>query len=99
MNVDNIANVQIYWKSREELGREIMPPIGLFYPISKFEDGVFEDNFPRSIVLDIYENLPNKNLSYARAWFLIRKDEKIPMNTKFKIFDGAKYIADVISTS
>lgn len=76
MNADNTVNVQIYWRSREEGGRKTIPPIGLFYPVSEFEDGVFQENFPRSIVLDIYEHLPNKNMSYARARFLIRKMTK-----------------------
>lgn len=98
MNADNTVNVQIYWRSREEGGRKTIPPIGLFYPVSEFEDGVFQENFPRSIVLDIYEHLPNKNMSYARARFLIRKNDKIPPDTKFKIFDGARCIADVMST-
>lgn len=98
MNADNTVNVQIYWRSREEDGRKTIPPIGLFYPVSEFEDGVFQENFPRSIVLDIYEHLPSKNMSYARARFLIRKNDKIPPGTKFKIFDGARCIADVMST-
>ena len=98
MNADNTVNVQIYWRSREEGGRKTIPPIGLFYPVSEFEDGVFQENFPRSIVLDIYEHLPNKNMSYARARFLIRKNDKIPPGTKFIIFDGARCIADVMST-
>ena len=98
MNADNTVNVQIYWRSREEGGRKTIPPIGLFYPVSEFEDGVFQENFPRSIVLDIYEHLPNKNMSYARARFLIRKNDKILPGTKFKIFDGARCIADVMST-
>ena len=98
MNADNTVNVQIYWRSREEDGRKTIPPIGLFYPVSEFEDGVFQENFPRSIVLDIYEHLPNKNMSYARARFLIIKNDKIPPGTKFKIFDGARCIADVVST-
>lgn len=98
MNADNTVNVQIYWRSREEDGRKTIPPIGLFYPVSEFEDGVFQENFPRSIVLDIYEHLPNKSMSYARARFLIGKNDKIPPGTKFKIFDGARCIADVVST-
>lgn len=99
INADNTVNVQISWKSQEEGGNKAIPPIGLFYPVSRFEDGVFQENFPRSIVLDIYEHIPNENTSYARAWFLIRKNEKIPQGTKFKIFDGARCIADVISIS
>jgi len=97
INAENTANVQIFWKLREDGGCQTIPPIGLFYPVSKFEDGVFQENFPRSIVLDIYEHIPNKNISYANAWFLIRKNEKIPLDTKFKIFDGPRCIADVIS--
>ena len=96
INAENTANVQIFWKLREDGGCQTIPPIGLFYPVSKFENGVFQENFPRSIVLDIYEHIPNKNISYANAWFLIRKNEKIPLDTKFKIFDGPKCIADVI---
>ena len=82
---------------KKAVGRRF-PLFGLFYPVSEFEDGVFQENFPRSIVLDIYEHLPNKNMSYARARFLIRKNDKIPLGTKFKIFDGARCIADVMST-
>lgn len=99
INADNTVNVQIFWKSQEDGACKIIPPISLFYPVSKFEDGIFQENFPRSIVLDIYEHIANKNISYAKAWFLIRKNEKIPQGTKFKIFDGARCIADVVSIS
>ena len=67
MNADNTVNVQIYWRSREEGGRKTIPPIGLFYPVSEFEDGVFHENFPRSIVLDIYEHLPNKKYELCKS--------------------------------
>ena len=57
INADNTVNVQIFWKSREDGGCKIIPPTDLFYPVSKFEDGIFQENFPRSIVLDIYEHI------------------------------------------
>lgn len=88
MNADNTVNVQIYWRSREEGGRKTIPPIGLFYPVSEFEDGVFQENFPRSIVLDIYEHLPSKNMSYARARFLIRK------MTKYRQVQNLKFLME-----
>lgn len=94
---DSVVDVIIYWRKLEKSGKKDASFLGKYYPVSYFND-VFDRDFGRSIVLDIYEHSAIANVSYAHAQFLMVNDN-IPKDVRFKVYEGARCVAEVEALS